>query len=468
MPIKKRFCPGCNEKYSLDSETYHCPQCGITLHAWADAPTVDLLARDSWHEASGKDSLSDELVGTRLGNYHIEAFCGQGGMASVYRATHLTLERPCAVKVLSPRLVLSSPGSIETFLAEARNAAALVHPHVVTIHTIGQDRGFHFIEMEFVEGHSLAHLADTAEQLEIMQATQFLVQISSALAAAHAMGLIHRDIKPANVLVTAQRQAKLADFGLAKRVVGGVAEYEPGFLTGTPYYMAPELFLGQPADKRSDVYAMGVTYFALCTHQLPYVSDSVGKLAYLHQRQAVPDIRQWAPHASDEVNRVIQRCLAKNPADRYEDAEELHAELRSVLGSLRELPVLLGEALAGSPVSYEGEEDRFTVDVPLETGRAQRVHVELCRHGATGEQVIRVFSICAPVSESYYQRALELNASISFGAVAIERVGGAPYFVMVNCHPRNTCNPEEVRKSIFSVARHADEVEHVLTGADRH
>ena len=474
MQKTMRFCPGCNEKYSLDSSTRECPQCGITLSSWADAPTIDLTSRDSWHEATAEDAFTEPFVGTRLGNYQIEAFCGQGGMASVYRARHLTLKRPCAIKILSPRLARSASDAIESFLAEARNAAALVHPHVVTIHTIGEDRGVHFIEMEYVEGESLAHLADASEQLETTEATRFLVQISSALAAAHAIELVHRDIKPANVLVTAQRQAKLADFGLAKRVVSGSPEHNPESLTGTPYYMAPELFQGKPADRRSDIYAMGVTYFALCTRRLPYVSDSVGKLADLHQRADVPDVRQWAPQATEDVCRVIQRCLAKNPTDRYDDAEELHRELRSVLGSLRELPVLLREALVdcpalvACPVKYQGEGDQFTVEVPLETGRSQRVYVELCRHGAAGEQVVRVFSICAPASESYYRRALELNASISFGAMAIEQVHGIPYFVMVNCHPRNTCDAEEIRKSIFSVAEHADQVEHALTDSDQH
>jgi eukaryotic-like serine/threonine-protein kinase len=468
MPKSARFCPGCNEKFSLDADSRRCPQCGNTLQAWTDAPTVDLMDRDSWREATPLDAITEQLVGTRLGNYQIEAFCGQGGMASVYRARHLTLERPCAIKVLSPRWADRPSDSVAAFLAEARHAAALVHPHVVTIHTIGEDRGFHFIEMEFVEGASLAHLADQSSPLDVTQATRFLVQISSALAAAHSLGLIHRDIKPANVLVNGQQLAKLADFGLAKRVVSGSPQNDPSSLTGTPYYMAPELFRGQAADERSDIYAMGVTYYALCTRHLPFVSSSVGKLAELHQRQPVPDVRQWAPQASEEVNQVIQRCLAKNPQDRYRDANELHAELRSVLGSLRELRLLLREALAGTTVDCTGDGDQFTVDVPLGSGRAQRVYIELCRHGATGEQVVRVFSICAPVSESYYRRALELNASISFGAVAIEQMGNAPYFVMVNCHPRNTCDPEEVRKSIYSVAGHADEVEQFLTGHDVH
>jgi eukaryotic-like serine/threonine-protein kinase len=194
----------------------------------------------------------------------------------------------------------------------------------------------------------------------------------------------------------------------------------------------------------------------------------VGRLAHLHQFEEVPDIRQWVPQASEEVQQVIRRCLAKDPWERFGDAEQLHGALRSVLGSLRELPALMREALIGSPVRFQGEGDRFTAEVPLESGRAQRVHIELCRQGAAGEQVVRIFSACAPASESYYRRALELNASVSFGALAIEHVGGVPYFVMVNCHSRNTCDPEEVRKSIYSVAQHADEVERVLTGTDRH
>src|SRR5688572_19922890 len=223
-PMTVLFCHGCNEKFAVSADDPACPHCGQTLLGLAEAPTADLSdLADRGTCILGTqpvDERSDKLIGRRLHTYQIEAFLGKGGMAKVYRGLHLTLERPCAIKVLNPSLVRKNPEFVKMFFAEARAAASLVHPHVVTIHSIAHDDGFHLIEMEYVRGRSLQSMLEWERRLDVTRGSEYLVQIASALAVAHGRGMVHRDIKPGNVLVTEANVAKLADFGLAKRVVG--------------------------------------------------------------------------------------------------------------------------------------------------------------------------------------------------------------------------------------------------------
>ena len=182
---------------------------------------------------------------------------------------------------------------MDLFLAEARAAASLVHPHIVTVHNIGQSGSLHYIELEYVPGQTLQQLVQAAGKLDAYSATDLLSQACSALAEAHRCGVVHRDFKPSNILVHRNGQAKLADFGLAKRVSGGGSLDDS--LAGTPYFMAPELFRTRPASKASDVYAVGVSYYYLLTGEFPYVERNVGKLAEKHANAPVPDPASGAP-----------------------------------------------------------------------------------------------------------------------------------------------------------------------------
>jgi serine/threonine-protein kinase len=295
-----------------------------------------------------------------------------------------------------------------------------------------------------------------------------MVHVSSALAAAHKLGMIHRDIKPSNVMVTRHGVAKLADFGLAKRLVAQVEGTDTRVLAGTPQYMAPELFRGEPANKRSDVFAMGVMYFCLLTRRLPIPSQSVSELLKIHAQETATDLEDVIMAAGNAAGLLVQRCLAHDPQRRYADAVQLHEEFRALYGSLRSLGSLLGESLAGSGATITGSGDRFVVSVKLAGGRSQRVYVEACQGAAVTEQVVKIYSICGPVCQRYLRRALELNAEIPYGSIAIQTVEGQPHFVMSNAYPRATCDPEEVRQSALTIARYADKVEHRLTGGDTH
>jgi serine/threonine-protein kinase len=295
-----------------------------------------------------------------------------------------------------------------------------------------------------------------------------LLQSCSALAEAHRGGLIHRDFKPSNILVTERKFAKLADFGLAKRIAPDQGQSASSALAGTPYYMAPELFKGEPADTRSDVYAVGVSLYYLVTGQFPFVERNLTRLMQMHKEQAPPDPRQANPHLPGNIAALIDQCLAKDPGDRPQDGLQLHQQLREVYLGLRDIRSLVAEASADLQLNAEQEGNRMVLNVPLPGGRRQRVFVEDGRVGPWEERLVKIYSLCCPVRESYFRRALELNANIAHGSLAIETIDGQAFFVMLNRYPRATCDAEEIRRSIVDISKWADQVEMALTGEDRH
>lgn len=419
------------------------------------------------HQTADTADLARRLLGTQLAQYEFKSLLGQGGMASVFLAQHQTLQRPCAIKILSPELLRRQPESVERFLAEARSAASLVHPHVVTVHNIGQSRGYHFIELEYIPGKSLQALKEQTPRMPILTATRYLLQAASALAAAHRQGLVHRDFKPANILVRNDGVAKLADFGLAKRVgTGDSGDRSP--LTGTPLFMAPELFLGQPGGKTSDVYAVGVSYYLLLTGRYPYDELTVPRLARLHAEQPIPDPRIVNAEIPAEIASLIAQALAKDPAERPADGGAMHAELSHVFTTLRTLQSIVEEAVAPLPASLQVAQDRLEVRLSLPHGRAQTVFIEQTQATPWSTNIVRVYSICGPADPSYFRRALELNSQIPHGSLAIETIGGEPHFVMVHSYLRATCEPLELRHGVQEIAHWADRVERALTGGDQY
>lgn len=252
------FCPRCGSVFIATSADDTCPGCSRLTSLLHIAPTLDMSDGSSTGDMAvgvlGGEGFPESLLGRSVGLYEIESLLGKGGMAWVFLARHNTLHRSCAIKVLCPELLGRKANSLDLFMAEARAAASLVHPHIVAIHNVGELESHHFIEMEYMAGCSLQQLISDRSSLTLFDATNFLMQSCSALAAAHRQGLAHRDFKPANILVRPDGIAKLADFGLAKQLstkpLTGNAS-----LAGTPQFMAPELFQGEHANQQSDIYA---------------------------------------------------------------------------------------------------------------------------------------------------------------------------------------------------------------------
>lgn len=463
------FCPGCNEKFAVPDSEPCCPQCGETMSSLADAPTLavfEVQARDTYVHgfADDDDTIADPLTGRHLAAYSIGTLIGKGGMARVYRARHLTLGRICAIKVLNSEVVRRNPELLELFFSEARSAAALIHPHVVTVHNLAHDEGWHLIELEYVDGETLQSALESQGQVELPQAVVWIDQACSALAAAHQIGIIHRDIKPSNILINSRGIAKLADFGLAKRVVSTEGSTES--LMGTPYFMAPELFAGTRASKCSDVYAFGVTFYSVLAGRPPYVDSSVSEVARLHASEEIPDVREIRADIPRSVADLIMRCLAKQPKKRPADAVALYTELQSVVGSLRTATSLIVAALEKTELGYDRDGDRYTVRVELETGRTQVVFIEPRINTMFHRRVISVSSVCCAASDGFYEQALELNRLIPRGAVALDDVAGKRQFVVTDSLNQSTCEPEDICQSIASVAQHADQIELLLTSQD--
>jgi tRNA A-37 threonylcarbamoyl transferase component Bud32 len=282
---------------------------------------------------------ADPLVGTVLGGqYQIESLLGKGGAGRVYVATQLTLRRKVALKVLNPELDSNGEEHFsERFFREASLAGSLQHPNVVTVHDYGQtETGLCFIAMELLDGRSLKEvLADGAMDPE--RALDLFEQIVRGLRAAHRAGLVHRDVKPGNVLVCrgddGQDHPKLLDFGLVKSEHGEVTEItRDGSFLGTPHYASPEQVRGEEADVRSDLYSVGVMLFRALSGKLPYASKNAMAIAMSHVRDPIPSFEERAPGLAipPAFEVVVRRCMAKNPAERYPDADALLAAFAEV------------------------------------------------------------------------------------------------------------------------------------------
>jgi eukaryotic-like serine/threonine-protein kinase len=462
-------CSFCGERVPEDAPAPGCPFSGETGCPMAEEAPADPLGETIAYEPASEAELDgfpavDDLIATDLGQYRVAEAIGRGQMGRVYRAEHAGLGRLCALKVMNPGLVRRYPQVVERFWAEARAVAGLVHPHIVTVHNLGTDRGYHYIEMEYVPGGvSLRETLIRQGPLEPIRATNLVRQVALALGAAHQAGLVHRDIKPANVLLTADGRAKLADFGLVRRLDDGGAA---GALAGTPTFMAPELFAGAAAGPRSDLYAVGVMYFYLLSARLPFASDRLNELIRLHRRQPAPDIRLWAPAVPAEAAAILARLLAKKPEDRYDSAEELAEDLRRVVGHLRGTEELVREALEGiNGFVQHGAPELFRVVLPVPGDRLQEVYVEVVQ-GRNAERLLQVYSVCAPAAPANYEFALRLNAELTIGGLSIREVNGQPMFVMTRSYARATVTPADVRAAVLEIGRRSDWVEQQLTRDD--
>jgi len=438
-------------------------------HRDAEQSTAEFpLAGPSTAGTSDRDAEEErwgELIGKRLSHYRIETPLRRGSMGRVYGARHLELDRVCALKIMDPRLLARQPSLRDQFWAEGRAAANLVHPHVVTVHNLGNARGYHFIEMELVPGAvSLRECLIRKGPFEPVLAVRLVRQVVLALAAAHRSGLVHRDVKPANVLLTAEGHAKLADFGLVQSLVGLSSER----LAGAPTFMAPELFKGASASAQSDIYAVGVMLFYLLSGRLPFSSDHIGRLIKLHHSQPVPDVREIMPGIPASLSAIVERCLTKSPHDRYPSAQKLADDLQFLIQELRETESLVRDSLYGVDCFLQGSRDSFRIVLPQQGGeRLQEVLVEV-NEGRNGERFLSVFSVCAPADPAYFASALALNARLTYGSLSIRKVLDTPMFVMSRTFPRDRVRPRELRDAILEIARRSDQIEQQLTRQDQY
>jgi serine/threonine protein kinase len=269
-----------------------------------------------------------------LGQYRLKRRIGAGGMAEVYLAEHQLLKRPCAVKLIRPG-VGTDPRALKRFEREVRLTARLSHPNTVEVYDYGRSEdGTYFYVMEYLKGLSLADLVERLGRLPPGRVVYLLRQVCGALREAHAAGLIHRDIKPSNIFAARPGGlgdvAKLLDFGLVlpTAILGEVDLTEERIILGTPLYMSPEQAKGgRELDRRSDIYSLGAVAYYMLTGRPPFLADGRAAVLIAHARDPVEPPSRVHPRIPKDLERVVLRCLAKPPDQRFPDAEALEQAL---------------------------------------------------------------------------------------------------------------------------------------------
>jgi serine/threonine protein kinase/formylglycine-generating enzyme required for sulfatase activity len=282
--------------------------------------------------AAARDPGDDAMLGRVVGQFRIEKLLGRGGMAVVYLARQLDLDREVAVKVLSAKLT-ADPRQVDQFAREARALAKLEHPNVVTVYAFGKEEdGVVWLAAQLVRGGSLRNLLDEKKKFSPAEATSFVAQIGRGLLEAHKLGIVHRDIKPDNVLVGAGPTLKITDFGLARMAGDPAASFGGGEVVGTPHYMSPEQVDAMPdVDGRTDIYALGATFYHLLTGVTPFKGASTLELLLKHVNEPLvpPHERPEGKGVSAELSRIVCRMMAKDRAQRYATLDEVLRDLEA-------------------------------------------------------------------------------------------------------------------------------------------
>jgi eukaryotic-like serine/threonine-protein kinase len=277
-------------------------------------------------------AVSDTLIGTVFdGRYRIIRKLGAGGMADVYLAEDQELGRRVAIKILNDRHA-ADDSFIERFRREAKNAAGLSHPNIVSIYDRGEAEGTYYIAMEFLDGRSLKELIVGRGPAPIKTAIDYARQILAAVGFAHRHGIVHRDIKPHNVLVGSEGRLKVTDFGIARS--GASQMTEVGSIIGTAQYLSPEQARGAPVDQTSDLYSVGVVLYEMLTGQVPFTGDTPLEIAMKHLSEVPKPPSELRPEVPHDLDSVVLRALAKDPSERYQGADEMDADLARVLEGL--------------------------------------------------------------------------------------------------------------------------------------
>src|SRR5262245_15177162 len=280
------------------------------------------------------------MAGRTLGHYRINSLIGAGGMGEVYRARDTRLDREVAIKIL-PEELAGNPEPLRRFEREAKAVAALSHPNILAIHDFGNEQGVSYAVMELLEGETIrARLKRVA--LPWREAVEVGLAVADGVAAAHAKGIIHRDLKPDNIFLTSDGQVKILDFGIARvKRVSAAAETitssptkttEAGLVMGTLGYMSPEQARGETADAPSDIFSLGCVLYEMVSGRRPFVGETVAETIAAILRDTPPPIAHSRSAAPAELERVVMRCLEKQPSERYQSARDLASDLRALLG----------------------------------------------------------------------------------------------------------------------------------------
>jgi serine/threonine-protein kinase len=373
--------------------------------------------------------------GSTLGRYRIVSPLGAGGMGEVYLARDERLERHVAIKVLSGEFTQSAD-RLRRFEQEARAAAKLNHPAIAHVYEVGETNGLHFIVMEYVEGQTL-NAAIHHARIELPRLLKYLSEVAEGLSKAHAAGVVHRDLKPDNVMIARDGYAKILDFGLAKLIepqsafVKGADESSeaatavleqhstPGVVMGTVGYMSPEQAQGKvrEIDHRTDIFSFGCLLYEAATGHRPFEGDTLIKSLHKLVYEPAPPITEFNPHAPPELQRIIRRCLAKDPEERYQSIKDVALELRELR---RELEGVEGLERTVSP---ESSRETMTDSQNVLSSRASAAQTDEVGSAGTASNVGR-----ETVVGAHLHRRIAIAALLAFIAIASAALGIYFYF----------------------------------------
>ena len=280
-----------------------------------------------------------------LGDFKITKKLGQGGMGTVYLAQQISLDRPCALKVMMKELA-KKPGFMDRFIREARAMAKINHPNVVQCYGVFEEKGLNFVAMELMDGQSMQDWVDDLGKLPIPDAVLVTVVVAEALQHAHDLNMIHRDIKPDNILVTKKGIIKVADLGLAKSTDEDMSMTQSGTGLGTPHYMPPEQARNaKHVDNRCDIYALGVTLYHYLTGKVPFAGDSIVELITNKDKGVFQPAHRANPQVPERLSLIVDKAMAKDPKHRYQHMRELVKDLETL-------------GLAGESLSFINDPNR--------------------------------------------------------------------------------------------------------------
>jgi hypothetical protein len=340
-----------------------------------------------------------DLTDTSLGKYQVHKPIGRGGMGTVYAGYDTTLDRPVAIKVLASHLAWEET-FVERFMREARTAAKLDHPNIVTIYDVGQQDGTYYLVMRQIEGEPLRDIIARTGPLPPVRAARILGQVAGALDYAHSRGVVHRDVKPGNMLVEAGDRVTLTDFGIA-RAAEGTRLTATGISLGTPEYMSPEQALGQPTDSRTDVYSLGIVLYEMLTGQVPFHADTPIATLMQQAHTPPPSPRTVVSSLSTEIETVVLKALAKRSEDRYASAGELARTMDTLVTQDRAAQLRRQVAEARSWIA-RGQYDRAIVRLEA-LDRAHSGDRQIAAALAEAREQVRLAGIYAEVQQLWGQ-----------------------------------------------------------------
>lgn len=271
--------------------------------------------------------------------YQIIKSIGEGGMANVYLAYDTILDRNVAVKILRGDLS-NDEKFVRRFQREALSASSLAHPNIVEVYDVGEDNGEYYIVMEYIEGKHLKSLLKKRGKLTLSEAVDIMLQITDGMSVAHDSYIIHRDIKPQNIMILENGLVKITDFGIAM-AMNATQLTQTNSVMGSVHYLPPEQASGQGSTLQSDIYSMGIVMYELITGELPFKGDNAVEIALKHLKEPIPDIRSIINNVPNSIVNIIKKATAKNPKNRYNDAREMHEDLKTALDDSRVLEPII-------------------------------------------------------------------------------------------------------------------------------